>query len=123
MKRKGNREKFVEIMHERKRDKKRNKIRRRTLFWWFAVLKISSTSWKQTIYIWPPFQCNAAITVLERTRCFFILNIVMVQANPINIDVYFWYLVKVICPVYATVHVYIGQVTFLYRVPERHGHV
>ena len=36
--------------------------------------------------------------------------------------VFFWYLVKVTCPVYATVNVYTGLVTF-YKVPETHGHV
>ena len=34
-----------------------------------------------------------------------------------NIAVFFWYLVKVTCSVYATVHVYSGQVTF-YQEPE-----
>ena len=44
------------------------------------------------------------------------------QCDQLNMVVFFFYLVKVTCPVYATVHVYTGYVTFS-RVPEKHGHV
>ena len=42
--------------------------------------------------------------------------------DQINIAVFFWYLVKSECPVYASIHMYTVQVT-LYKVPEKHGHV
>ena len=48
-------------------------------------------------------------------------QIFMIQLQPdqINMAVFFWYLVKVTCPVYI---VYTGRATF-YKVPETHGRV
>ena len=40
----------------------------------------------------------------------------------LNMAVFFWYLVKLTCPVYATTHVYTGQVTFS-KVQDNRGHV
>ena len=46
----------------------------------------------------------------------------IIQGDQLNMAMSFRYtLYKVTCPVYATVHVNTGQVTF-YSMPEKHGH-
>ena len=42
--------------------------------------------------------------------------------SPVKHDRLFWYLVKVNNPVYTTVHLLTGQVTY-YKEPETHDHV
>ena len=45
------------------------------------------------------------------------------QGDQLIMAVFFWYtFLKVTCAVYATVHVYTGQVT-IYKVPEKHDYV
>ena len=44
----------------------------------------------------------------------------ILQGDQLNMAVFFWYIEK--NDLYATVHVYTGQVTF-YKLPEKHGHV
>ena len=45
-----------------------------------------------------------------------------IQGDQLYMVVFVWYFVKMICPVYTTVHPYTGQVTS-YKVPETHSHV
>ena len=59
-----------------------------------------------------------ALQILHQRR----RRVQKVQWDQFNMVMFFWYSIKVACPMFTTVHVYTGQVTNS-KVPEKHGHV